>query len=233
MPKDNPMPLYDFHMHSFFSDGALLPMELIRRAHVNGYTAMAITDHASASNIEDLVEKVKRDCDLAWEQWGFRVLPGVELTHCPPRSIAALAARAKAAGAKIVVIHGETLVEPVPPGTNRASVECPDVDVLGHPGLLTEEEAALAAQNDVFLEITSRRGHCLGNGNTVVLGRAAGAKFLVNSDTHSPGDLHTEAFARTVALGAGLTPDEADAALYENPKLLLARAGVDAEGRGI
>jgi len=30
------MPLYDFHMHSFFSDGALLPMELIRRAHVNG-----------------------------------------------------------------------------------------------------------------------------------------------------------------------------------------------------
>jgi len=222
------MPLYDFHTHSFFSDGALLPMELIRRAHVNGYTAMAITDHASASNIEDLVEKVTRDCDLAWEQWGFRVLPGVELTHCPPRAIAGLAARAKAAGAKVVVIHGETLVEPVPPGTNRASVECPDVDVLGHPGLLTEEEAALAAENNVFLEITSRRGHCLGNGNTVVLGRAAGARFLVNSDTHSPGDLHTEPFARTVALGAGLTPGEADAALYENPKRLLARAGADA-----
>ena len=221
------MPLYDFHTHSFFSDGALLPMELIRRAHVSGYTAMAITDHASASNIEELVEKVTRDCDLAWEQWGFRVLPGVELTHCPPRSIAGLAARAKAAGAKIVVIHGETLVEPVPPGTNRASVECPDVDVLGHPGLLTEEEATLAARNEVFLEITSRRGHCLGNGNTVVLGRAAGASFLVNSDTHSPGDLHTEAFARTVALGAGLTPDEADAALYENPKRLLALAGVE------
>ena len=215
------MPLYDFHTHSFFSDGALLPMELIRRAQVNGYTAMAITDHASASNIEELVEKVRRDCDLAWDEWGFRVLPGVELTHCPPRSIARLAAQAKRAGAKIVVIHGETLVEPVPPGTNRASVECQDVDILGHPGLLTEEEAALAAQNNVYLEITSRRGHCLGNGNTVVLGRTAGAKFLINSDTHSPGDLHTEAFAKAVALGAGLTPEEADAALYENPKVLL------------
>lgn len=221
------MPLYDFHTHTFFSDGALLPMELIRRAHVHGYSAMAITDHASASNIEELVAKVTRDCDLAWEEWGFRVLPGVELTHCPPRSIARLAAQAKAAGAKIVVIHGETLVEPVPPGTNRASVECPDVDVLGHPGLLTEEEAALAAQNNVFLEITSRRGHCLGNGNTVQVGRGAGAKFLVNSDTHSPGDLHTEAFARTVALGAGLTPDEADAALYQNPRLLLTWTGVE------
>jgi len=221
------MPLYDFHSHSFFSDGALLPMELIRRAQFNGYTAMAITDHASASNIEELVEKVARDCALAWDEWGFRVLPGVELTHCPPRAIAGLAARAKRAGAKIVVIHGETLVEPVPPGTNRASVECPDVDILGHPGLLTEEEAALAAQNAVFLEITSRRGHCLGNGNTVVLGRAAGAKFLINSDTHSPGDLHTEAFARTIALGAGLTPEEADTALFGSPELLLARVGAE------
>ena len=221
------MPLYDFHSHSFFSDGALLPMELIRRAQFNGYTAMAITDHASASNIEELVEKVARDCALAWDEWGFRVLPGVELTHCPPRAIAGLAAWAKRAGAKIVVIHGETLVEPVPPGTNRASVECPDVDILGHPGLLTEEEAALAAQNAVFLEITSRRGHCLGNGNTVVLGRAAGAKFLINSDTHSPGDLHTEAFARTIALGAGLTPEEADTALFGSPELLLARVGAE------
>ena len=221
------MPLYDFHTHSFFSDGALLPMELIRRAQVNGYSAMAITDHASASNIEELVEKVARDCALAWDEWGFRVLPGVELTHCPPRAIAGLAARAKRAGAKIVVIHGETLVEPVPPGTNRASVECPDVDILGHPGLLTEEEAALAAQNAVFLELTSRRGHCLGNGNTVVLGRAAGAMFLINSDTHSPGDLHTEAFARTVALGAGLTPEEAESALLGSPQLLLARVGAE------
>ena len=221
------MPLYDFHSHSFFSDGALLPMELIRRAQFNGYTAMAITDHASASNIEELVEKIARDCALAWDEWGFRVLPGVELTHCPPRAIAGLAARAKRAGAKIVVIHGETLVEPVPPGTNRASVECPDVDILGHPGLLTEEEAALAAQNAVFLEITSRRGHCLGNGNTVVLGRAAGAKFLINSDTHSPGDLHTEAFARTIALGAGLTAAEADTALFGSPELLLARVGAE------
>jgi histidinol phosphatase-like PHP family hydrolase len=217
------MALYDFHTHTFFSDGELLPMELIRRAIVKGYTAMAITDHASASNVDELVEKISRDCDLAWEQWGFRVLPGVELTHCPPQSIAALAARAKGAGASFVIVHGETLVEPVPPGTNRAAVECPDVDILAHPGLLTSEEAELAAANNVFLEITSRHGHCLGNGNTVVIGRAAGAKFLVNSDAHSPDDLHTEEFARSVALAAGLTKAETDEVLYENPLLLLAR----------
>ena len=44
--KEQTMPLYDFHAHSFFSDGELLPMELIRRAVVKGYTALAITDHA-------------------------------------------------------------------------------------------------------------------------------------------------------------------------------------------
>ena len=64
------MPLYDFYSHSFFSDGELLPMELIRRAVVKGYTALAITDHASASNIDELVEKAKWDCEFAWEEWG-------------------------------------------------------------------------------------------------------------------------------------------------------------------
>ncbi len=219
------MPLYDFHMHTFFSDGELLPTELIRRAIVKGYTAMAITDHASASNMERLVAEVARDAELVTEHWGITVLPGVELTHCPPSSIALLARKAKEFGAKVVVIHGETLVEPVPPGTNRASVECPDVDILAHPGLITLAEAELASQNRVFLEITSRRGHCLGNGNTALLAREAGADLLVNSDTHGPGDLHTEEFARNVALGAGLSDAEVHSAMLENPLKLLKRVG--------
>ncbi len=219
------MALYDFHMHTFFSDGELLPTELIRRCIVKGYTAMAITDHASASNIESLVDQVRRDVELVKEYWGFTVLPGVELTHCPPGSIASLARRAKEYGAKVVVIHGETLVEPVPEGTNQASVECPDVDVLAHPGLLTAAQADLAQVNGVFLEITSRRGHCLGNGNTALLARDAGALLLVNSDTHSPGDIHTEPFAKTVALGAGLTESEVYEAMQVNPVKLLTRVG--------
>jgi putative hydrolase len=218
------MPLYDFHTHTFFSDGALLPTELVRRAIVKGYTAMAITDHASASNISQLVEAIRRDAELIQEEWGFTVLPGVELTHCPPASIARLARQARDEGAKIVVIHGETLVEPVPPGTNRASVECPDVTVLAHPGLLTEEEAELARKNGVYLEITSRRGHCLGNGNTALLARRFGAKLVVNSDTHSPSDLHTEEFARNIALGAGLTEEEIRLATLVHPEEILAAA---------
>lgn len=218
------MPLYDFHTHTFFSDGELLPTELVRRAIVKGYTAMAITDHASASNISQLVESVSRDAELIFEYWGFTVLPGVELTHCPPASIAKLARQAKAAGARIVVVHGETVVEPVPPGTNRASVECPDIDILAHPGLLTEEEAQIAHRTGVLLEITSRRGHCLGNGRTAKLARTAGARLVINSDTHSPSDLHTEEFARIVGVGAGLTEEEVQIAMVHNPQQLLEKA---------
>jgi histidinol phosphatase-like PHP family hydrolase len=217
------MALYDFHTHSFFSDGELLPTELIRRAIVKGYSAIAITDHASASNIQSLIEQVRRDSDLVKQEWKFNVLVGVELTHCPARSISRLAAEAKEAGADIVVVHGETLVEPVPPGTNQASVECCDVDILAHPGLLTIQQAALAVENGVFLEVTSRRGHCLGNGNTVVLAREAGAKILINSDTHSPDDLHTEEFAKTVGLGAGLSALELAIVMDKNPLELLQR----------
>lgn len=218
------MALYDFHMHTFFSDGELLPTELVRRAIVKGYSALAITDHASASNMEELLEKVRRDADLIWREWQFRVLAGVELTHCPPQSIARLAAQARGYGAQMIVVHGETLVEPVPPGTNRASVECPDVDILAHPGLLTLKEAEIARETGVLLEVTSRRGHCLGNGNTVIQARSAGAKLIQNSDTHSPSDILTAEFARTVALGAGLTEDEATDALVTNPETLMERA---------
>lgn len=199
-------------------------MELARRAVVRGYRAIGITDHAGPGNLEWVIERLKADCELIRREWGIVAVPGVELTHLPPAAIPELARRAKALGA-LVVVHGETPVEPVIPGTNRAAVGCPDVDILGHPGLLTEEEAALAAASGVFLEISARRGHSLANGHVVRVARRAGARLVLNSDAHDPADLMTPEFARTVALGAGLEPNELAAVLEENPRTLLARLG--------
>ncbi len=42
--------MIDLHTHSFFSDGELIPSELIRRAEAIGYKAIAITDHVDSSN---------------------------------------------------------------------------------------------------------------------------------------------------------------------------------------
>ncbi len=215
--------VYDFHTHSFLSDGELLPMELIRRAAVNGYQAIGITDHAAPSNMERIIAELTKECNLVKQYWPIEVIPGVELTHVPAGSIPELAAEARRLGAKLVVVHGETLVEPVEPGTNLAAASCKDVDILAHPGLLSEEAAILAAQNGVFIEITARGGHNVGNGHVVQVGRRAGVKFVVDSDSHSPENLLTAAWARTIAQGAGLTGVEIENATRTNPLELLAR----------
>jgi putative hydrolase len=215
--------VFDFHAHTFLSDGELSPAELIRRAEVAGYSVIALTDHAAAGTLENAIAAATKDCDLTGRYWKIQAIPGVELTHIPPESIAELAQLAKSLGAKIVVVHGETLSEPVLPGTNLAAVKCPQVDILAHPGLLTPEEAALAAENGVFLELSARAGHSLGNGRVASLALAAGAKLLVDSDTHTPGDLLNETHQRNVARGAGLSEEEVEQVVRANPQALLRR----------
>ncbi len=95
---------------------------------------MAITDHADHSNFDFILSRVSQVCGKLSEAYGIFVLPGIEITHVPPRWIPALAKEARKAGAKIIVVHGETLVEPVAEGTNLAAVQS-DIDILAHPGL--------------------------------------------------------------------------------------------------
>ena len=164
--------LYDFHTHTFLSDGELSP---------------------------------------------------VELTHVPPSKIGEAAKRAKSLGARIVIVHGETITEPVQEGTNRAALECPDVDILAHPGLLTEKDARLAAQRGILLELSARKGHSLTNGHVARMALRTDAQLVVDSDAHAPQDLLTETIAVAVARGAGLTPQSAKIALQANPQELIGR----------
>jgi histidinol phosphatase-like PHP family hydrolase len=212
--------MIDLHTHTLFSDGELTPSELVHRARVIGYEAIAITDHADFTNLEFLLEGAKKARYLE-EGYDIRVLAGVEITHVPPKYIARLARMAKGLGAEIVVVHGESPVEPVAALTNMAAVECPDVDILAHPGFITEEEARLAADNGVYLEITCRYGHNVTNGHVALTAREAGAKLVVDTDTHSPDNLITVERALAVARGAGLTRQEARAALENSKDLLL------------
>jgi histidinol phosphatase-like PHP family hydrolase len=214
----------DLHVHSLFSDGELLPSEILQRAAALGYGAIAITDHADASNLEQIIDHLRRLIEFEQGCFPLHFAPGVELTHVPPTSIGRLAPWAKELGAQLVVVHGETLVEPVPPGTNAAAVRCPDVDVLAHPGLITPEDARLAKGNDIFLEITSRKGHSLSNGHVAKLARKAGASLVVNTDTHAPQDMLDQAHARQIAMAAGLTQKEIHAATVTNPQRAMARA---------
>jgi len=152
---------YDFHTHSIFSDGALLPAALIREAEVRGHEALAITDHVDASNIEDVIKTLTHFAKEMKGKLPIKFFPGVEISYIKPEYIPGYCKKAKKLGTKLIVVHGESPVEPVYAGTNHIAVQQKGlVDILAHPGMsLTEEDALLAAKNGVFLEITSRRGH--------------------------------------------------------------------------
>ncbi len=212
--------IFDFHTHSSLSDGELSPMEMLRRAAVAGYTAIALTDHASTGDMQCIVPEIVQVCEMARKHWKITAIPGIELTHCPAKSIAGLARTAKELGAWIVVVHGETIVEPVEKGTNLAAVKSPHVDVLAHPGFLTDEEAALASKNGVYIEITTRKGHSLTNGYVAKTALKAGAAMLLDSDAHADSDLLTEAFARAVLKGSGLDEKLIPEIMLKNPQTL-------------
>ncbi len=213
--------MIDLHTHTFLSDGVLIPSELVRRARVKGYRAIAITDHVDASNVETLVPQLVQVCQRLNEHQKVVVVPGVEITHVPPSDLEAVVASARAAGAQMVVVHGETTVEPVAPGTNRAALQL-EIDVLAHPGLITREEAALAAKRGICLELSARRGHSLSNGHVVRMAQETGAHLVLNTDAHGPEDLLTIAEARKVALGAGLKAREVER-IYLNARRLVER----------
>jgi len=217
--------MFDFHTHSLFSDGELIPSELVRRAVLNGYTAVAITDHVDFTNIEHVLAGLKKfgfhDEPLYDRDYDIDVIIGVEITHLPPEKISKLVRKAEVLNAELVIVHGETIGESVEKGTNRAAVSNPSVHILAHPGLISEEDAELARENGVYLEITSRKGHCLANGHVAMVAEAVGANVLLNSDTHSPGDLLTKKFGARLLAGAGLNEREVIKAMDTNPRELL------------
>jgi histidinol phosphatase-like PHP family hydrolase len=199
--------MIDLHTHTIFSDGELIPAELVRRAEVLGYKALCMTDHADEATTYHILENVLRFVKKHGHFFDINVLAGVELTHVPPALIAEMVKSARDAGAQVVVMHGETPVEPVAPGTNLAAIEA-GVDILAHPGLITDEEVKLAVERGVALEITTRGGHSYTNGHVAAMARKHGAKLVVNNDAHAPRDLVGEDLRKTIALGAGLTLDE-------------------------
>ncbi|KRT74604.1 MAG: putative phosphatase, PHP family [Deltaproteobacteria bacterium CSP1-8] len=184
--------MIDLHMHSTFSDGELIPSEVVSRALFAGYTHLAITDHVDPSNVENVVERMVHVCSQLRGKVRAQVYPGVEITHVPPRLIAPLAAiRAK-------------------------------VNILAHPGLLSEEEATLARKNGVLLEITARKGHSLTNGHVARMAMKTGARLVYNTDSHSPGDFTPWEAALQIIRGSGLTEKDA-ARMQANARELVER----------
>ncbi|MBI4653950.1 MAG: histidinol phosphate phosphatase domain-containing protein [Nitrospirae bacterium] len=211
--------MIDLHTHSLFSDGVLLPSELVRRAYSKGYKVLAITDHVDSSNIDFVVPRIARAVKALAKYSGIRIIPGAEITHVPPELIGKLVSKARLLGAKIVVVHGESLVEPVAPGTNRSAIEA-KADILAHPGLISKEDTISAREKGISLEITSRKGHCLSNGHVAKIAMEVGAKLVVNTDAHEPQDLITKKEAKKILLASGIPRVAAEKVFLDSQNLV-------------
>lgn len=229
MPTDSP-PLasrpdrFDFHSHTYLTDGDASATDMWRHADLLGHRALAVTDHLSVEDPAPMLQRLHQEA-RAWEGEALVTLVGVEITLAPPRRIAEVAHAARRAGAEIVIVHGETLAEPVEPGTNRAAISCPEVDLLAHPGLLTDDDAALAHDHGTFLELSGRRGHSLANGHVAITAIEADVDLVVDSDAHRPDELLSYEQARRIAAGAGVKVAGVERALREAPRRLLKRCG--------
>ena len=201
--------MIDLHTHTLFSDGELLPSELVRRAEVKGYTAIALTDHVDSSNIDFVLPRIVKVCKVLNKFWKIRAIPGVEITHAPVQEIKGLVKFARKNGAKIVVVHGETVAEPVIQGTNRAAIEA-GCDILAHPGLITRDDIELAKKRGVHLEITTRKNHLRTNKRLFRMAKQAGAKLVLDNDAHSDENLTTRSQAIKILRGLGMTQPDID-----------------------
>jgi len=211
--------LVDLHAHSLLSDGVLLPSELVRRYDVAGFDAVAITDHADSSNIDFIVKSLVKVCAELNKYWKIKAIPGIELTHLPLEQFGPLTKHARKNGAKIIIGHGESPVEPVIEGTNRAAIKA-GVDILAHPGKIIKEDALLAARKGVYLEITARKGHSKTNIHVARIAKSTKAKIVIGSDSHLPQDIPSRMLFDRVAKKAGLSTSDIRSA-YSNSKNLI------------
>jgi len=211
--------MVELHAHSLLSDGELLLSEIVRRYQAVGYRGVALTDHADLSNCEFIIESLLRATEELSKATGMKLVAGAELTHVPPSLIEPLVRRCRRAGAKVVLVHGETIVEPVAPGTNRAGIEA-GADIIAHPGLISGEDVRLAAARGVRLEISGRGGHSLANGHVARVAQEYGAELTYGTDMHVPGDILAGDQVRRVLLAAGLSASAVERVLENNRALL-------------
>lgn len=155
--------MFDFHIHVNCSGGrdGLLPSEAMRLAKCAGFRAVGLIVRADPSTLPILLPTLKtlvKTCSLYADIEAFA---GVELVHVPPALLPDAVGQAREQGAALILAHGESiprqLVDVVETGTNLAAINA-GVDILAHPGLITVEDAQLAAEKGVLLELNTAPG---------------------------------------------------------------------------
>jgi len=110
------------------------------------------------------------------------------------------------------------------PGTNRAALEA-DIEILAHPGLITDDEVRLAKRRGIFLEITTRSGHSETNAHVAGAAINLGARLILNTDSHVPEDVISIDALKKFAIETGLSQKEL-MDIHKNTRAFLEKRGI-------
>lgn len=202
--------MIDVHIHITASSApqssGLSAGEALRLASLNGYRAAALILRHGGLDVPDLTPLIDDIKNLSLHT-NMEAVLGVELVHIPPALLPQAVKNMRSSGADIVLVHGETLLEPVAEGTNFAAIDA-GADILAHPGLIDETAASYAAERGVALELSSAPRHAFANAHLIAMARRFGCTLLPGSSAHTAQDIYPPSLRNRLYQGAGMTVKE-------------------------
>lgn len=207
----------DFHVHTKYSDGDNTVEEMIKKAKGMGYEYVAITDHSPSEPVakglkpEKLLERNKEIRKIAKKIKGIKVLVGSEVDILDDGSLDYDDDILKKLDIVIAAVHRKFKM-PKEKMTKRVvkAMSNENVNILAHPMArkIRKREAILldmkkifdaAKENNVALEINSQPKRLDLDYIRVKEGKEAGVKFVINTDSHSTGQMENIKYGVIVA----------------------------------
>ena len=187
----------DFHISIHQGFGVASALRYASLAGIRFAGLVMPSDGTGLSRLADFSAQVRRLSLYAnVEAWA-----GVELCHIPPALLPEAVREAREAGARLVLVYGESIMDQVEQGTNFAAIEA-GADIITHPGLVDAETAIFAAERAVAFEFTSSPRHALSNAHTAAMALKQGVPLVRGSNASRAEELTTRAFWPSVIKGA-------------------------------
>ncbi len=216
----------DLHMHTTESDGRADAETMALAARAAGHSYIAITDHsqalAMANGLDErrALEHARRIRALNDRLEGITVLAGIE---CDIRADGTMDLADDCLAELDIVIASvhSAFSQDEAQMTDRIlrAIECPHVDVLGHPTgrrilkrdgyrVNFDRLTAAAAAAGVAVEINCQIERLDLDENHARLARDRGVKLMIDSDAHSPAALGLLRWGTSIARRAWLQPGD-------------------------
>ena len=216
--------LGDLHMHTTVTDGRDTLEAMAAEAQRRGYRYVAITDHskalAMANGLDErrALEHAARVRALNGRYEGLTLLAGIECDILADGTLDLAEDCLAQLDIVVASIHSNFTQEEAQ-ATDRVlrAIECPYVDVLGHPTgrrLFKREPIAMdiprvlaaAVERGVALELNGQAERMDLGDVHVRLAREMGARFVISSDAHSIDSFNNVRWSVSMARRGWLAP---------------------------